>query len=174
MTVIGLDHVYLTVSDFARAERFYDVVMALLGFRKGDAAIGGEPHAHYFNPALQLSIRPARSAAAHDPYAPGLHHLCLQVATRRDVEAAATALREEGVEVTEPRVYPEYNSDYYAIFFEDPDGIRLEIVARSTHRDEIVERWDDLRVFVNPIAELHARESRAPDDRGRAEPTEED
>jgi hypothetical protein len=66
--VLGLDHIYLTVSDFARSERYYDTVMRALGFRKGDKAIAGDPHAHYFNPVLQLSIRPARSSRSHDPY----------------------------------------------------------------------------------------------------------
>ena len=36
MEVIGLDHIYLAVSDFARSEAFYDRVMRALGFRKGD------------------------------------------------------------------------------------------------------------------------------------------
>jgi catechol 2,3-dioxygenase-like lactoylglutathione lyase family enzyme len=155
---VGIDHVYLTVSDFARAERFYDDVMEMLGFRKGDKPIGGDPHAHYFNPNLQVSIRPARSRTAHDPYAPGLHHLCLQAATRADVDRIAAALRARGVEATEPALYPEYDAEYYATFFEDPDGLRLEVVARTSSRDEIVARWDELRVFVNPMAELRARE----------------
>lgn len=159
MTIVGLDHLYLTVSDFARAERFYDEVMELLGFRKGDKPIGGDPHAHYFNPALQISIRPARGDSRHDPYAPGLHHVCLQAAGRDDVDRAAGALRARGIEATEPRLYPEYNPHYYATFFADPDGIRLEIVARSPYRDELAARWDDLRGFLNPLAELHAREA---------------
>lgn len=127
--------------------------------------IGGDSHAHYFNPAMQISIRPALSDARHDPLAPGLHHLCLQVGTRADVDAAAAALCDHAVEATAPRLYPEYNSDYYATFFEDPDGIRLEIVARSQSRDEIARRWDDLRAFLNPVAELRQREQRA----GRSE-----
>ena len=49
MEVIGVDHIYLAVSDFDRSERFYDQVMQLLGFRNGDTAIAGERHAHYFN-----------------------------------------------------------------------------------------------------------------------------
>ncbi len=55
---------------------------------------------------------------------------------------------------------PQYNDDYYATFFEAPDGTRLEVVARSRHRQEIVARWEDLAVFTNPIAELRSRESR--------------
>jgi catechol 2,3-dioxygenase-like lactoylglutathione lyase family enzyme len=158
MNVIGLDHIYLTVSDFARSEAFYDDVMELLGFRKGTKPIGGEPHAHYFNPVLQISIRPARSKSGFDPYAPGLHHLCLQLPDEAAVDAAAVSLERLGVVATEPKLYPEYNPDYYATFFEDPDGLRLELVARSPSRNEIVDRWDDLRVFVNPIAELRERE----------------
>lgn len=159
MEVLGLDHIYLAVSDMERAERFYDPVMQLLGFRKGDRLIGGEPHAHYFNRSLQISIRPARSGGSHDPYAPGLHHLCLQLGGRDDVDAAAAALRAQGVAPTEPKLYPEYSPDYYATFFSDPDGIRLELVGRTEHCDEVVEHWDEFSVFLNPLAELRSRET---------------
>ena len=98
MEVLGLDHLYLSVSDLARSEAFYDPVMQLLGFRKGDKAIGGDPHAHYFNRTLQLSLRPARTRSPHDPYAPGLHHLCLQLPTPADVDETVRRLRELGVE----------------------------------------------------------------------------
>jgi catechol 2,3-dioxygenase-like lactoylglutathione lyase family enzyme len=140
--VIGLDHVYLTVSDLGRAMRFYDGVLGALGFRRGEEPIGGDPHVHYWNRALQLSIRPARAADAHDPYAAGLHHLCLQVRDRAAVDAAFAHLRALGVAASAPRLYPEYNPDYYATFFTDPDGIRLELVARKAKRDEIVASWE--------------------------------
>jgi catechol 2,3-dioxygenase-like lactoylglutathione lyase family enzyme len=133
--VIGLDHIYLTVSNMKRSEHFYDRVMQLLGFRKGDKAIAGDPHAHYFNRFLQVTIRPARSSSSHDAYAPGLHHICLQLASPADVDAAAVALQELDIRATDPRRYPEYNPDYYATFFEDPDGIRLELVCRTPYRD---------------------------------------
>jgi len=44
--LIGIDHVHLTVSDFVRSRRFYDRLMKAVGFKKGTAAIGGEPHCH--------------------------------------------------------------------------------------------------------------------------------
>ncbi len=160
MDVIGIDHIYLAVSDFATSEAFYDRVMRALGFYKGDRSIGGERHAHYFNRVLQLSIRPARSATAHDPYAPGLHHLCLQVATPDDVDAAYASLQGLGIAATRPRTYPEYSADYYATFFVDPDGIRLEIVARRQMRDDIVREWNQLRSFLNPLQELRSRRHR--------------
>jgi catechol 2,3-dioxygenase-like lactoylglutathione lyase family enzyme len=151
--VIGLDHVYLTVSDMARSEKYYDTLLGLLDFRKSDAAIGGEPHRHYFNRAMQISIRPARGGT-HDPYAPGLHHLCLQVADNAALEKIATLLRAAGIETSEPALYPQYAEDYYAIFFSDPDGLRLEIVARRARRKQTVARWSELTSFLNPWSRL--------------------
>lgn len=168
MEVSGIDHIYLAVSDFAASEAFYDAVMRALGFFKGDRPIGGERHAHYFNRTVQLSIRPARSARAHDPYAPGLHHLCLQVATPGDVDAAHASLCGLGIAVTPPRIYPEYSPDYYATFFQDPDGIRLEVVARRKMRDDVVREWERLRAFLNPLQELQReRASSEGDGEGR-------
>jgi len=154
-SVTGLDHVYLSVSDLARSEAFYDPVMRALGFRKGDKPIAGERHLHYFCPALQITLRPARNPrVAHDPYAPGLHHLCLQVATNEAVDEAHRALTALGVTATAPARYPEYNPDYYATFFTDPDGLRLELVARTPYREALAREWDEYRHFLNPRAAL--------------------
>ncbi|HEY8515286.1 MAG TPA: VOC family protein [Candidatus Binatia bacterium] len=161
LEVLGLDHLYVSVADFSRSEAFYDRLMRYLGFRKGDRQIAGEPHAHYFNRVLQLSIRPARGGrVGHDPYAPGLHHVCFQVPDRASVDHACATLRSWGVDASEPRVWPEYNDDYYATFFSDPDGIRLEIVARSKYRRAIAERFGEFRVFLNPLQELRERTGR--------------
>lgn len=144
--VIGLDHIYVTVSDMLRSEAFYDKVMKVLGFRKVIRPIGNQPHVHYFNRCMRYTIRPAAvRTRAHDQNAPGLHHLCFQVRDQEKVDATAALLRECGVEVSEPRLYPEYTPDYYATFFHDPDGIELEIVNRFRARDEAVENWDNYR-----------------------------
>jgi catechol 2,3-dioxygenase-like lactoylglutathione lyase family enzyme len=151
-TVTTVDHVYVAVRDLVRSERFYDAVMRLLGFRKGTKAIAGEPHLHYFNQVTQYTIRPARGEAVHDPYAPGLHHLCFRVGTREEVDAVAAALGAVGIEVSPPALRPEYADDYYATFFSDPDGVRLEVVAERWMRTMVRERWDELTEFVDPIA----------------------
>ena len=152
LEVTAVDHVYVTVTDLGRSVAFYDPVMRLLGFRKGTMPIEGEPHAHYFNRVTQYSLRPARSPTApHDPYAPGLHHVCFRVASPADVDTAARALAALGVEVSAPRLYPQYAPDYYAAFFTDPDGIRLEIVAHRRLRSLIRDHWDRLTEFEDPL-----------------------
>jgi catechol 2,3-dioxygenase-like lactoylglutathione lyase family enzyme len=149
-TVTTVDHVYVAVRDLARSEPFYDAVMRLLGFRKGTAPIAGERHAHYFNQVTQYTIRPARGGV-HDAYAPGLHHLCFRVATRDEVDAVARALAARGIAASAPRLYPEYAEDYYATFFTDPDGIRLEVCAERWMRAAVRERWAELTEFEDPV-----------------------
>ena len=142
--VLGIDHVYLAVRDLAASTRFYDGVMAVLGYRRVESTIGGDPHVHYYNRQFGFSLRPARPGTpAHDPYAPGLHHFCFRVLDERAVDQASRELRALGVTVSEARIYPEYAPDYYAVFFDDPDGIRLEITNFRAIRRQRMYGWDD-------------------------------
>jgi glyoxylase I family protein len=141
--VIGIDHVYVAVSDLGRSEEFYDRAMGVLGFRKRKGSIGGDPHVHYYNRHFGYSIRPAREhTPGHDPYAPGLHHFCFRVVDEAAVDRTAQGLRDAGIEATEPRYYPEYAADYYATFFEDPDGVRLEVTTFREIRRKLMYDWE--------------------------------
>jgi len=144
--VLGIDHVYVTVRDLAVAEDFYDrVLVRVLGYRKGSSLIGGDPHHHYFNRHFGFSIRPAHAGTPpHDPYAPGLHHFCFRVANELAVDEAARELGAAGVAATAPRYYPEYDRDYYATFFTDPDGVRLEITNFRANRHRRMTAWESI------------------------------
>ncbi len=140
--IIGIDHLYITVSDVSRSERFYDLALAGLGFRKNTFAIGGEPHVQYYGRHFGYVLRPARSAVSHDPYAPGLHHLCLRVESIDDVRAVATRWRGAGLAATEAALHPGYAPDYWASFLSDPDGIRLEVTNYRQERRERHDEWE--------------------------------
>ena len=126
--VIGIDHIYVAVRDLARSSRFYDGVMAVLGYRRVEAPIGGDPHVHYYNRQFGFSLRPARPATpAHDPYAPGLHHFCFRARSREDIDAVYRfAVDELDARVVHPPEDGHFAPGYYSVLFEDPDGIRLE------------------------------------------------
>lgn len=139
--VIGIDHIYITVSDRARSEAFYDLVLRdTLAFRKNEFVLGGDPHVQYFNRHFGFVLRPARDGRSHNPYSAGLHHLCLRVESIAEVAAVADKLRSAGIEASAAKNHPEYAPDYWATFFSDPDGIRLEV---TNYRQERRERHDD-------------------------------
>jgi catechol 2,3-dioxygenase-like lactoylglutathione lyase family enzyme len=142
--VIGIDHIYLTVSELERSERFYDLVLGeVLGFRKSAFALGGEPHRQYFNRHFGLVLRPARVAQPHQPFAPGLHHLCLRVESADEVGEVARALQARGLRASEAASYPAYAPDYVATFLEDPDGVRLEVTNYRQERRARHDGWPD-------------------------------
>ncbi len=143
--IIGIDHIYISVANLARSEKFYDVVMPVLGFRKNKFQLDGEQHIQYYNRHFGYVLRPAQSADAHNPYAPGLHHFCLRVESEHDVNAAAKMLAEQNIVVSEPRRYPEYAADYFAVFLSDPDGLRLEITNYRRERRQRHDTWEKVK-----------------------------
>lgn len=158
--ILGVDHIYLSVAEFARSRIFYDRLMKSLGFKKGTFPVGGEPHCHYYNRNFQITIRPARSRRSkHDSFSPGLHHLCLRVANRAAVDDIAGRLRAMRIAIEGPRLWPEYANDYYAVFFSDPNGIRLEVMNHIERRKTVRRLWNQLEGFNNPLDRL-ARKAR--------------
>lgn len=141
--ILGFDHVFLAVRDLERSQVFYDVLMRVLGFRKNEGRIDGDEHVHYYNRHFGFTLRPARDRTReHDPYAAGLHHLCLRVLDVAAVDRAVAELRALGVEASEPREYPEYSDGYYATFLSDPDGMRLEICNFWERRRKRMFDWE--------------------------------
>jgi catechol 2,3-dioxygenase-like lactoylglutathione lyase family enzyme len=80
-----------------------------------------------------VSLRERLSEAhptPYDRYAVGIHHLAFVAQSREQVDERAAWLRERDAEIESgPQEY-EYTPGYYAVFFYDPDGIKLEIVHR--------------------------------------------
>jgi glyoxylase I family protein len=140
--VIGIDHIYIAVSDLSRSEDFYDTVLLdTLGFRKNTFTLGGEPHIQYYNRHFGYVLRPSGAKAKPDSLPAGLHHLCLRVDTPADVTAVAARLRGIGINASDAKLYPVYAPDYWATYFTDPDGIRLEVTNYRRERRERHDHW---------------------------------
>lgn len=130
--VLGVEHIDLTVNDLARSAAFYDKVLGALGFRRLEEDDAGEHDVRWGNAHLTIAIRRAadeEAGARFNRYRAGLHHLALKVRTRDQVDEFHRFLRSEGMTVLDtPAEYPQYGKTYYAVFFADPDGIKLEVV----------------------------------------------
>lgn len=125
MALGTINHISLTVGDLETAERFYDPLLAFLGYRLTDRQAG---HMEWTGPGGWLILRPARNPSAHDRYARGLHHLAWNADSRAQVDALHDLLIALGATVLDgPAEFPQHGDGYYAVFFEDPDGIKLEL-----------------------------------------------
>lgn len=136
--LLGLGHLDLVCGDLARSLAFYRAVFGPLGLEE-PALFDGErgEKIHYLRfPSAgsgSVGLRQALETQEFELYAPGLHHVAFAVETRADVDTAHAAAVDAGAEVLHaPRLWPQYRADYYATFFLDPDGFRLEVaVARD-------------------------------------------
>jgi len=125
--VVGIDHLAIRVSDFERSKEFYDRLLGFLGFEREwefDHVAG------WNNGATMFWITEADARGRR--YKPrigdvGYHHYAFELGARRDVDALFALLQKHDVTVVDaPADYPSYGEGYYAVYFLDPDGLKLE------------------------------------------------
>jgi glyoxylase I family protein len=132
----GVDHLDLVVTDLKRSLEFYGGLLEPLGFTRASEIEGERGERVVYlggtgGPSVSLRERLSDAhATPYDRYAVGIHHLAFVAGSREQVEERTEWLRERGAEIeSSPRKY-DYTPGYYAVFFYDPDGIKLEIVHR--------------------------------------------
>jgi catechol 2,3-dioxygenase-like lactoylglutathione lyase family enzyme len=122
--VVGIDHLVIRVSNYAKSKAFYGRLFGFLGFKVSDEypdAIG------WTNGKTRYWIYPADAQGKKKKYRVGdvgFHHYAFQLRSRKDVDALQAFLQELGATIVDPA--GEYYDDYYAVFFLDPDGLKLE------------------------------------------------
>ena len=130
----ALDHLDLVVTSLERSQPFYQ---ELLGLSNASEIVGeqGERVVYLSRPgeepsgAFALGLRENRSSVPYDRYDVGVHHVAFQLDSREAVDERAEWLRAHGAEIESgPADYPQYREGYYAVFFYDPDGIKLELM----------------------------------------------
>ena len=132
MRSTGVHHVDLVVSSIERSLPFYRDLLGPLGFHRVGEVEGerGETIWYIGGAGSSIGLREAQTQSdrPYDRYRVGLHHIAFEASSRAGVDERAQWLRNQGAEIeSEPQEYG-YMPGYYAVFFYDPDGIKLEIV----------------------------------------------
>jgi catechol 2,3-dioxygenase-like lactoylglutathione lyase family enzyme len=138
--IVGLGHVDLVCRDLERSVAFYRAVLGLGEPALFEGERGEQIHYLRFptHGSGSLGLRQSSEEQPFELYAPGLHHIAFAVESRSDVDAAHTAAAGAGATVLhEPREWPQYRSEYYATFFLDPDGFRIEVATARDAREPI-------------------------------------
>ncbi len=126
----GVHHVDLVVSSIERSLPFYRELLAPLGYQRISEVEGerGETIWYLSGPDVAIGLRQAQSDGPFDRYQVGLHHVAFEAWSRAAVDERADWLDDQGVTIESgPEEYG-YSPGCYAVFFYDPDGIKLEIV----------------------------------------------
>jgi catechol 2,3-dioxygenase-like lactoylglutathione lyase family enzyme len=123
--VVGIDHLVLTVGDFQRSKAFYGKLLGFLGFKlKYDYA----DMAGWSNSKTLFWISAADAQGKKRKYRKGdigFHHYAFELSRRGDVDALGKFLEQNGMTVLDPPG-EYYGPSYYAVYFADPDGMKLE------------------------------------------------
>jgi catechol 2,3-dioxygenase-like lactoylglutathione lyase family enzyme len=131
-------HVDLVVSDLERSLDFYRGLLMPLGWT-GLNEVHGErgETIHYISQtgpgvaALGLRQRPGDAPQhPYDRYALGMHHVCFDAPSREAVDERARWLADRDAVIESGPAEYGYTPGYYAVFFHDPDGIKLELLHR--------------------------------------------
>lgn len=136
----GIHHIDLTVRDARAARSFYESVLGFMGYKlSAGNPFSAEETGFDFDLRdgdgfCSIGILRARGDNAnrtHDRYSPGLHHVAWMAESRADVDAMHEHLKSLGATILDPPAeYPRYGPGYYAVFFADPDGLKLEYVFK--------------------------------------------
>jgi catechol 2,3-dioxygenase-like lactoylglutathione lyase family enzyme len=128
----ALHHVELYASDFEASVAFWDWFLGDLGYEEKNDWDGGRSWVR--DPTTPYVVL----VAAEDEYAsegyhrkePGLNHLAFHARSREHVDETTEKLRERGRPVLYEDDHPHAGGpDTYALYFEDPERIKVELVA---------------------------------------------
>jgi catechol 2,3-dioxygenase-like lactoylglutathione lyase family enzyme len=125
VSVVGIDHLVLSVGNFARSKDFYRKLLGFLGFRlKYEYA----DMAGWSNGKTLFWIAAADAQGRKGKYRKGdigFHHYAFELSSREDVDALGRFLEDNEMTVLDPPG-EYYGRNYYAVYFADPDGMKLE------------------------------------------------
>lgn len=130
----SLAHIEVNVSNLGESLSFYEFFLKPLGWKK--EAVDTQSTVGFKAPDKThlwlVQAEDGKGASFHRKHV-GLNHIAFRVESKEMVERTQKYLREAGIVFLyhqNPKDYSkEYNMDeYYAVFFEDPDRIKIEIV----------------------------------------------
>ena len=126
-----LHHIELYVSDLERACAFWTPFLAMLGYG-ANRWTGGMTYSRENEVAYVclLQAPPEHVSAGYHRKRVGLNHLAFRAESRAQVDQMANWIKASGYTVLYSDRHPFAGGpDYYALFCEDPDRIKLEVVA---------------------------------------------
>jgi catechol 2,3-dioxygenase-like lactoylglutathione lyase family enzyme len=128
-----LSHLGINVADLAVAKNYYDQVLGQLGYEGFLASDSQCAYRPLVAAGAYLFLYQAAASGEHRRDTVGLQHLAFAVRSRDEVDAVRDVVVGLGSTVLdEPQDWPQYPPPYYAMFWLDPFGIKLEVLCTQS------------------------------------------
>lgn len=122
------DHIDLRVKNREKAQRFYSKILPAIGFRIDKS--GKKWGLFEAEDSVGVDFFGFEEEVDHQPNA---NRIAFWAPSREAVDKVADVVRQAGAKNIEgPELCVEYTPGYYAVFFEDPDGNKLEVCHRAS------------------------------------------
>ena len=133
-----IDHIQITVKDFEESEKFYDVLMDILGFDLSKKSKGRvDKHdfdvIEYFHENIIIGINSPREKFKIEEInrrKPGaIHHIAFRAKDIEEVIEIANKLKSANINIVDgPAYFPQHGEKYFAVYFKDNNGIKFEVM----------------------------------------------
>ncbi|WP_075620283.1 VOC family protein [Paenisporosarcina indica] len=125
-----LHHVEINISDLQQSRQFYEYILPTMGYElyqewpKGFSYKFGDTYIVFVQTEEKHLETPYHRGRV------GLNHLAFHATSRKQIDEITEQLENQNITILYKNRHPYAGGeDYYAVFFEDPDRIKLEIVA---------------------------------------------
>ena len=126
-----LHHVEIYVSDLARSRAFWQWLLCEeLGYKVYQEWPKGVDFIFEKTYIVFVQTEEKHLDTTYNRCRTGLNHLAFHAKSREQVDELTAKLRSRGITILYPDRHPYAGGpDYYAVFFEDPDRIKVEVTA---------------------------------------------
>jgi predicted lactoylglutathione lyase len=122
------DHIDMRVRDLTRTRPLYDALLPAMGYSQINA---DEESAGYHQPN-EIGDKPFIWLVQEGDHTPNGTRIAFAAQTRGEVDRLAQLAKNSGAQAFEaPALVREYGPNYYAAFFEDAEGNKIEICCRK-------------------------------------------
>lgn len=126
----GLHHIEIYVSNLEQTRQFYEWFLRLLGFQEFQSWDDGFSFIHGSTYLVFVQTAEKYLEQNYHRCGTGLNHLAFWASSTEQVDQVAKLLQVKGINLLYQDRFPYAGgADCYALYFEDPDRIKIELVA---------------------------------------------